>query len=107
MYSGVVNKNTPVIDILTVLTGVWDERDFGDWHIIMTPFFTVMTATVSQGSVALPFTVKIPTPALLFGKSGNLKALVVKPGDDAVNVSENGLLQIQVFGNAAELKAVR
>lgn len=107
MYSGLVGKTTPVVDLLQVLTGQWDERTVNDWHIVMTPLFTVMDAVVSEGSVALPYTVTIPVPALLFGKSGDTHALIVKPGDTALSVPEAGVVQIQVFGSATQLKAVR
>lgn len=107
MYSGLIGKGTPVVDLLQVLTGQWDERTDGDWHIVMTPLFTVMDAVVSEGSVALPYKVTVPVPALLFGKSGTVYALIVKPGDDALYIPEAGVVQIQVFGAATQLKAVR
>lgn len=107
MYSGLITKSTPIIDILTVLTGVWDESDSNGWHIVMTPFFTVMDAVVEAGSVALPFTVKRPIPAMFYGKSGTVKALVVKPGDEALSLDEAGMVRIEVFGDATVLKAVR
>lgn len=107
MYSGTINKTSPVVDLNQVLTGIWDERTWQDWHIVMTPLFTCMDAVVSEGSVPLPYTVQVPVPALLFGKSGQVYALVVKPGDTAVYVPEAGVLQIQVFGSSIQLKAVR
>jgi len=107
VYSGVINKTSPNIDILTVLTGAWDERTDNGWHIVMTPFFTVFEKVVSEGSEALPYRVNIPVPAMLFGKSGNVTALVIKPGDDAVVCTENGLLQVQVFGDPAKLERVQ
>lgn len=107
VYSGAINKTSPNIDILTVLTGVWDERTDNGWHVVMTPFFTVFEKTVTAGSEALPYRVKIPVPAMLFGKSGKVSAVVVKPGDDAVVCPENGLLQVQVFGDPAKLERVQ
>lgn len=107
MYSGLVGKTTPIIDVLTVLTGQWDERNYQEWHIVQCPFFTVMDRVCDEGSVPLPFNVTVPTPALLFGKSGEAKALIVKPGDDALDIPEAGVVQIQIFGSATQLKAVR
>lgn len=107
MYSGLVGQNTPIIDILTVLTGTWDEHTDHDWHVVMTPFFVSMDRVVDKGSVALPFKVTIPTAALLFGKSGNAHAIVVKPTDDAIYCPESGLVQINIFGSTSQLKAVR
>jgi len=107
MYSGLISKTSPLIDVLTVLTGQWDEREQNGWHVILCPFFTVFTSTVDTGSKELPFTVTVPTPALLYGKSGTVKALVIKPGDTAVNAPEAGVVQVQVFGSSTRLKAVR
>lgn len=107
MYSGLVGKTTPIIDLLTVLTGQWDEREYQDWHIVMCPFFTVMDRVCDKGSVPLPFNVTTPVPALLFGKNGAVRALVIKPGDDALDVPQAGVVQVQIFGSATQLKAVR
>lgn len=107
MYSGLVGKTTPIVDVLTVLTGQWDERNYQDWHVVQTPFFTVMDRICDSGSVPLPFTVTSPVPAMLYGKTGEVKALIVKPGDTALSIPESGVVQIQVFGSATQLKAVR
>ena len=107
MYSGAINKTSPIIDINTVLTSSWDERTVNDWHIVMTPFFTSFDAVVDAGSVALPFTVSKPVPAMLYGNSGSVSALVIKPGDTAIVLPESGVVQVQVFGAATQLKAVR
>lgn len=107
MYSGLIGKTTPIVDVLTVLTGQWDERTYQDWHIVLCPFFVTMDRICDAGSVPLPFNVTTPTPALLFGKSGDAKALIVKPGDEAIDVPESGVVQIQIFGSSSQLKAVR
>jgi hypothetical protein len=107
MYSGLVGQNTPIIDILTVLTGTWDERHDHDWHVVMCPFFVSMDRTVEAGSVALPFKVTVPTAALLYGASGTAHAIVVKPTDDAIVCPEAGYVQINIFGSTSQLKAVR
>lgn len=107
MYSGLIGKTTPIVDVLTVLTGQWDERTYQDWHIVLCPFFVTMDRVCDAGSVPLPFNVTVPTPALLFGKSGDAKALIVKPGDEALDVPEAGVVQIQIFGSSSQLKAVR
>ena len=55
MYSGLIGKTSPTVDVLTVLTGTWDERDAGDWHVVMTPFFTILTATLPEGQHPLAY----------------------------------------------------
>lgn len=107
MQSGVVNRNTPVIDLLAVLTGTFDERDVGGWHVVMTPFFTVMKAVVDKGPFTLPYRFKVPVPAMLFGSSGKMAALVVSPGDENIDCPEAGIVQIEVFGGQTGLEAVR
>ena len=92
---------------MTVLSGQWDERTVNDWEIVQTPFFTAFSAVVDAGSVALPFTVSKPVPAMLYGNSGSVSALVIKPGDTAIVLQESGVVQVQVFGAATQLKAVR
>jgi hypothetical protein len=107
MNSGLIGKNTPIVDLLEVLTGQWDERTVGTWHVVMTPFFVVMDSVVDEGQIALPYTVQVPIPALLFGKSGTVHALLIKPNTDALDCPESGFVQIQVFGSASQLRAVR
>lgn len=107
MNSGLISKTSPIIDILTVLTGQWDERTYNDWSIVQTPFFTSLSRTVPEGSVALPYTVTVPVAALLYGTSGTAHAMVVQPNQDALDCPESGLVQINVFGSANQLKAVR
>jgi hypothetical protein len=107
MYSGLIGQTSPLIDLNHVLTGQWDERTSNGWHIVMTPFFTTMDAVVSEGSVALPYTVTKPVAGLLFGNSGEVHALVIKPNTTAIVCAEPGVVQIQVFGDASHLKAVR
>ena len=107
MYSGLIGKTSPTVDVLTVLTGTWDERDAGDWHVVMTPFFTILTATLPEGQRPLAYKVKKPMPAILFGNSGNVTAIAVKPGQDAIVLPEAGVVQVQVFGDPSQLEAVR
>ena len=107
MNPGLIGKTTPFVDVITVLTGQYDERSVNGWDIVQTPFFTVFTAIVDKGSKELPFTMTVPTPAMLYGKSGVVKALVIKPNDTALDVPESGVVQVQVFGSGARLRAVR
>lgn len=107
MFSGLIGKTSPIIDVLTVLTGQWDEREDHGWKIVQTPFFVSMSRTVSAGSVALPYKVTVPVAAMLYGTSGTPHALVIKPNDDAIDCPEAGLIQINIFGSSSQLRAVR
>lgn len=107
MYAGLVGKSTPIIDILTVLTGTWDEREDHGFHVVMCPFFVSIDGPVSTGMVTLPYKVKSPVPALLYGASGEVHAIVVKPGEDAVLCPEDGVLRMTIFGSATQVEAVR
>lgn len=107
MFSGVINKNSPQIDVLESLSGVWNQYKVGDWQIVKTPMFCVMTATIDKGSHVLPFKFSVPVPGLVYGAGGSVKCVVIRPGDTAVDMPESGLMQIQVFGDMAKLEAIR
>lgn len=105
MYSGVINKTTPPAELLEVLTGYWNEYDVNEWHIVRSPFFLVITSTLDAGKHVLPFTFNEPVAAILSENSGNVKAAIVRPGQNAVTVSNPCLFKMQLFGNQAVVKA--
>lgn len=107
MFSGVINKNSSQIDVLEVLSGTYGQYEDGEWQIVKNPFLLVMTAVVDAGSHALPFTVTVPVPGILYGKDGNIESFIVRPGDTAVNITSSGLAQIMIIGDQAGLKAIR
>lgn len=107
MFNGVINKTSPVVDSIHVLTGVWNEYDSGEFHIVKTPFFTVITATLDAGKHPVPFKVGIPVAATVAHADGSVSAAILRPGETAVEIDSPGVFTMQVFGDSAMLEAVR
>lgn len=104
MYSGTINKFSPQVDVLEVLSGLWNEYDKGEFHVVVTPFFTVVTATLDAGSHVLPFSVTVPVAGTVSHADGTVEAVIVKPGDTAVSLSQPGIFQLDLFGSKAKVK---
>lgn len=104
MYSGTINKFSPQVDVLEVLSGLWNEYDKGEFHVVVTPFFTVVTATLDTGSHVLPFSVTVPVAGTVSHADGTVEAVIVKPGDTAVSLSHPGIFQLDLFGYKAKVK---
>ena len=107
MFSGIINKGSPQVDVVETVSGVWNEYDSAGWHIVKTPFFLVMEKVCDAGQSAMPFTFDTPVPAVLHGSSGVARSILVKPGSTAIEVPEGGLVSIQVFGDMAKPTATR
>ena len=107
VFSGVINKNSPQVDIVETVSGTWNEYSEGEWRIVKTPFFLVMVATLDAGSHAIPFTVNIPVAGTLTTAGGDVKGVIIRPGDTAINISDPGIVTMQVFGDYAQVKAIR
>ena len=54
MRNGIINEGSSKEDVLGVLTGVWNEYDDREWHVVKTPFMVAMTATLDAGPQILP-----------------------------------------------------
>ena len=103
MKSGLINKTSPYVDVVDLLSGSWNEYDSGDFHIVVSPFFTVLSATLDAGSHALPFKVTIPVAAVVSHADGSVDACIVKPGDTAVHLNRPGIFNLQMFGEHAKV----
>ena len=89
-----------------MLTGSWNEYDLGVYHLVVTPFFTVITATLNSGSTELPFKVTMPVAGTISHADSSIDAVIIKPGDTALNVKKAGLFQLNLFGDAARVTAL-
>lgn len=107
MFTGIINKNSPQVDMVEVLSGTWDQYRDGEWSICRTPFFLVITAVLDKGQHALPFTFDVPVAGTLVTPSGDVKGVIVRPLETAVDLEEPGLVTIQVFGDLAKPAAIR
>lgn len=106
MNSAIIDKGSKSNDILCLLTGEWTEFDRDNWHVVKTPFFVSVTSVVSAGPQALPFQVKNPAPGILYKADNSVEAIVVRPGDTAVNFTSNGLFKMDLFGDMADVRPI-
>ena len=107
MFNGQINKTSPQVDIWEVLSGVWNEYDSGEWHIVKCPFFMVITATLDAGPHPLPFPFDVPVAGLLACPDKTVEAVVVRPLETAINLDRAGLVTFHLFGDGVKPKAVR
>ena len=104
MKSAVINRTSPYVDIVELLSGAWQEYDEGEFHVVKTPFFLVLSATLDAGKHVLPFRFTVPVAATVSHVGGNVDAAVIRPGDTAVELSEPGIFSLQVFGAFGDVK---
>ena len=97
MRSGIINANSPREDIWGALTGVWNEYDERGWHIVKTPFFVSLSATLQAGPQILPV---IPRrAAVLSWANANANGIVVlKALDRNFVLPENSVVEATLFG---------
>ena len=107
MFNGVINKGSPAVDQLEVISGVWNEYNEGEWHIVKTPMFLVITGTLDAGQHVLPFNFDLPVAGTLVSPDGDVLGLVIRPGETAIDVSKPGLVTFQVFGDHTRPHAVK
>lgn len=103
MRSGQINRASNFVDVVEVLTGSWNEYDSGSFHVVVTPFFTVLTATLDAGSTGLPFMVTMPVAGTISHADGSVEAVIIRPGQTAVSVDSPGIFQMQMFGEYAKV----
>ena len=107
MFNGIVNKGSTAIDLVEVLSGTWNEYISGEWSVTKCPFFLVLEATLDAGTHPLPFRFDRPVAGTLVTPGGSVLGVIVRPGEDAVEIKEPGLVTFQVFGDRAKPTAVR
>lgn len=101
MRSANINGNSPKEDIWGVLTGVWNEYDEREWHVVKTPFMVAMTATLKAGSQILP--VAPPRTSLLsWANAEHSGSLVLKAKDRNFSLPENAVVQAIMFGTIGD-----
>lgn len=104
MKSAVINRTSPFVDIVELLSGSWNEYESGEFHVVRTPFFLVLSATLDAGRHVLPFRFSVPVAATVSHADGTVDAAVIRPGETAVELSAPGVFALQVFGIHAEVR---
>lgn len=107
MFNGIINKGSPSVDLVEVLSGTWNEYTVGEWSVTKCPFFLVIEANLDAGQHTLPFTFSVPVAGTLVTPSRNVQGVIVRPGETAIDLTEPGIVTFQVFGDRAKPTAVR
>lgn len=101
MRNAVINGGSPKEDVLGVLTGVWNEYDYREWHVVKTPFMVAMVATLKAGPQILP--VAPPRTSLLsWANAEHSGSLVLKAKDKNFSLPENAVVQAIMFGTIGD-----
>lgn len=101
MRNAVINGGSPKEDVLGVLTGVWNEYDDREWHVVKTPFMVALTATLKAGPQILP--VAPPRTSLLsWANAEHSGSLVLKAKDKNFSLPENAVVQAIMFGTIGD-----
>lgn len=106
MRSTIIDAGSKQSDIWGLLTGTWNEYDSGQWHIVKTPFFTVLSTVAEAGGVPLPFSFKVPVVGTLTLGNGDVKGVIVRPGENSIKVDQTCVVKFQLFGSEGEVTGV-
>lgn len=105
MKSGQINRNSPVVDLLEICSGTWNEYDSDGWHVVKTPFFLSLSGVFDAGSHVVPFSFSVPVAGTLCCADGSVEAVIVRPGDSAVSIGKPGLVTMSLFGQLSAIRA--
>ena len=101
MRNALINGGSPKEDVWGVLTGVWNEYDDREWHVVKTPFMVAMVATLNAGPQILP--VAPPRTSLLsWANAEHSGSLVLKAKDKNFSLPENAVVQAIMFGTIGD-----
>lgn len=101
MRNAVINGGSPKEDVWGVLTGVWNEYNDREWHVVKTPFMVALTATLNAGPQILP--VAPPRTSLLsWANAEHSGSLVLKAKDKNFSLPENAVVQAIMFGTIGD-----
>lgn len=101
MRNALINSNSPKEDVWGVLTGIWNEYDEREWHVVKTPFMVAMTATLDAGPNMLPVTPP-RTSLLSWANSAHSGSLVIKAKDINFTMPEKAVVQVLMFGTIGD-----
>jgi hypothetical protein len=101
MRNASINVNSPKEDVWGVLTGIWNEYDDREWHVVKTPFMVAMTATLDAGPGMLPVTPP-RTSLLSWANAEHSGSIVVKAKDRNFTLPEKSVVQVIMFGTIGD-----
>jgi hypothetical protein len=101
MRNAVINGGSPKEDVWGVLTGVWNEYDDREWHVVKTPFMVAMTATLDAGPNMLPVTP--PRAGIIkWANSGHSGSLVMRAKDRNFVLPEKAVVEAIMLGTTGD-----
>lgn len=101
MRSGVINSNSPMHDVLGILTGIWNQYKAGankEWTIVKCPLFIHMEGVMAAGRNELPIAPN-STKALSWTSKDRSGSVIIKAGTTGFTIPENAFCEITIFGN--------
>ena len=101
MRSGVINANSPMQDVLGVLTGIWNQYKAGpnkEWTRVKCPLFVHMDAVLQKGRNELPIAPQ-KTCALYWTAKDSSGSVVCRVGQTGFELPENAYVEITMFGS--------
>lgn len=100
MRNGQINATSPKEDIVGALTGTWNEYDSDGWHVVVTPFFTVLSGTFKAETVRFPFRFSGTCMLKIANGDGTSENRVIKALTNTVTFAKPCLAEMTVFGDA-------
>ena len=101
MRNAVINGGSPKEDVWGVLTGVWNEYDDREWHVVKPPFMVAMTATLDAGPQILP----VSPPRTCILKWANATAsgsCVLRAKDRNFTLPERAVVEVIMLGTIGD-----
>lgn len=101
MRNAIINANSPMQDVLGVLTGIWNQYKAGankEWTIVKCPLFIHMEGVVEAGRNELPFAPN-STKALYWTSKDGSGSVIIRAGEKGFTVPENAFCEITIYGN--------
>lgn len=103
MKNAIINGHSPKEEVLGVLTGIWNEYNAGldkAFHIVKTPFFVAITATLQAGTHILPVTPQ-NTAMLHWASKDNSGHIIVKARSNTFTLTEPSFIEVTLWGTTA------
>ena len=101
MRNAIINGSSPREEVLGVLTGVWNEYNAGlnkAFHIVKTPFFVAITASLQAGNHILPVAPN-NTAMLHWASKDNSGHIVIKARSTQFTLPEAAVIEVTYWGN--------